>query len=899
MVRHECTIWSIIIHSYLIYFLGWPLDQPRATFGTITGFWGLIPKVTRPILDENVRRGWESVISGLPDWTGLEVSVDSQHYRPGVKPGSIESYSQSQNIRNGVVQTNVTWRPVAGKPKVLNLNYTVVAHRKRHNLGLVRLDIASSEDTTVTIKDILDGAGATRSVPHTQGVSEHNNIMWTSVRPTGVAGVVAYITSKISSLGDVQVESSVDDATISREWFVPLKADKPVTIIKYVGIASSESSEDPWVAATQASLLSYHQKWEDLIDEHNKAWDEVWSATDIIIPGNGHLTKVARSSLFHLLANTRAGFNTSLTVGGLSSDSYAGLVFWDAETWMFPALLLFNPDHAVNIIHYRRGLLKQAVQNAQFYNYSGALYPWTSARYGNCTGTGLCQHYQYHLNSDIALSAWQYFQHTNKTSWLREVGWPLIHQVADMFAAFVRRNDSRGGMYETIRMGEPVSVTSSQFRTPTKYFQDEYVWNVNNGAFTNSGIKQLLGKWAIEAAHAIGLMPSSNWTTIAENLVIPYDTEEGLVHEFDNMPGTLKIKQASVALLNYPLDYRISPQQAENDLEYYGAVTDPNGPQMTWSIFAISSAQLQKSGCAAYTYLIQSYEPYLRNPFCQFSEQVEDDPRRNGGTSPAFPFLTGHGGFLQVLTHGLAGFRSHHDAFMLDPMLPPQMLDGVQLRGLRWQDAVFDVDIKANVTTITRMAGGPDKPMIVRIGGVNTPWREYKVQQEESIMVSTRRPDLEPPVNTGNQVQCAPITSTSAHTPGHGPIAAVDGSPATVWQPVNPQEPAELVVRMPQKPDVRGVFINWGNAPAIRFSVAIAQEDENETRTIYESGQVTISAPYLGPEDARQVKLRTGNSTKVWFEEAYPKVHSFKLVIEGTQGINQGAGATVAELAVL
>ena len=40
------------------------------------------------------------------------------------------------------------------------------------------------------------------------------------------------------------------------------------------------------------------------------------------------------------------------------------------------------------------------------------------------------------------------------------------------------------------------------------------------------------------------------------------------------MPGDIKIKQADVVLINYPLDYQISTQIARNNLEYVRWVTE-------------------------------------------------------------------------------------------------------------------------------------------------------------------------------------------------------------------------------------------------------------------------------------------------------------------------------------
>jgi hypothetical protein len=51
---------------------------------------------------------------------------------------------------------------------------------------------------------------------------------------------------------------------------------------------------------------------------------------------------------------------------------------------------------------------------------------------------------------------------------------------------------------------------------------------------------------------------------------------------------------------------------------------------MTYSVFAIDANALSPSGCAAYTYALNSFLPYLRAPWYQLSEQAVDDPAKNG-----------------------------------------------------------------------------------------------------------------------------------------------------------------------------------------------------------------------------------------------------------------------------
>jgi trehalose/maltose hydrolase-like predicted phosphorylase len=98
--------------------------------------------------------------------------------------------------------------------------------------------------------------------------------------------------------------------------------------------------------------------------------------------------------------------------------------------------------------------------------------------------------------------------------------------------------------------------------------QDEFAYNINNGAFTGVSIKQLLGDWAPSAASRLNLQVPRNWSHIAENIYIPYDEEAKIIIEFSGMDGTWRVKQASVGLINYPLQFQLSNTQARNDIAY-------------------------------------------------------------------------------------------------------------------------------------------------------------------------------------------------------------------------------------------------------------------------------------------------------------------------------------------
>ncbi|KAH8815399.1 putative maltose phosphorylase [Xylogone sp. PMI_703] len=886
---------------------GWPLDQPRATFGTVAGFWNLQEKVKYVSLPENVLRGGESVISGIPDWTGLVVTTeDGESYLPGVDPTTVIAYSQSWSLQDGVVHTNITWKPKR-QEAIFQLNYTVLAHRTRINLGIVRLDVTVSKPVRFTITDVLDGAGAVRT--HFGDKEITDQWMWTSVKPWGVETVTAYVgsTVRMSGLTEEQSKSvelsrrdstnrefvSQNMSTIAQSWdFEFEESPCEFSIYKYASISSSDAfPKNTQSRALQTALQAVDTPWDLLLQEHVEAWNAIWHESDIIVSDIKELQILTRASLFHLLSNLRSGVegnglgDNSVLVGGLSSDSYAGLVFWDADVWMYPALLLLQPEYAKSINNYRTRLLPQAIENARSYGYSGALYPWTSGRYGNCTGTGLCKDYQYHLDHDIAQSHWNYYLHTKNETWLRERGWPILKNAADMFANYVSWNKS-ARVYETKLLGEP----------------DEYAFNIDNGAYTNAGIKMLLGTWAPAAAKVLGFTPPRNWSTISEKIKIPYDDQENVIIEYDGMDGLVYIKQASVALINYPLGWRMSEKQAQNDLAFYAAANTADGPAMTWSMFAINTADLDETGCAAYTYLLQGSQPYIRAPFFQFSEQRTDSwhvSHFGAETNAAFPFLTAYGGFLQVFTHGFTGIRAHADALVMDPVMVPQLPNGIKLKGVKYQGAVLDIYVGSEKTIITRHEdadASKSLPLTIRLAGKASAPGDHILLPGATLTVPTRRADLNGTTIPGNAAQCAPVFSAQESVPGHMPMAAVDGSNITLWQPKSAAL-SSIMIDLGHSRSVSGVSVNWDRTPALMLEVWGSQERDRGYDRLVAVEKVQISEPYK-PEETKIVKIRPGNITVAEFDTKMD-VRFVKVYMEGTWGDDKDIGATIAEVAII
>jgi hypothetical protein len=204
---------------------------------------------------------------------------------------------------------------------------------------------------------------------------------------------------------------------------------------------------------------------------------------------------------------------------------------------------------------------------------------------------------------------------------------------------------------------------------------------------------------------------------------------------------------------------------------------------MSDAINSIDTSALGSAGCASYVYTQRSVEPFIRDPFDQFSET------RTGG---AFTFTTGIGGFLQEFLYGYSGLRFRAADIQLDPALTSQ-LGGIVLRDLAWHGTRFTVAINQAATTV-QVQSGP--PLVITVRGVT--------RTVEKLTVKTRRPDT---TKTNDLVRCQPAIASSAQ-PGADPLAAVDGSPATGWQPR--QATASLEVPLAREQLVSRATLDWG-----------------------------------------------------------------------------------------
>lgn len=700
------------------------VTKPVATETHIAGVYADAPD---PITGGTQRQGSVE----LPAWTQLDVVVDGRRFRAK----DARRYRQELDLRRGILTTTARWRGA-------QVRYDVLLDRARRRVGFVRLRITPGRAGTVRVRDVIGGGGdALRPVTSTKDLL--------AVRAKGTRTTVAQAV-RLRAPNAATVTTTPGRTT--RTVTFTASAGRTYEVAKVVGFATSLDARDPQRTARRAARQAPGPA--AIIEESAAAWRRLWRA-DIVIPGRAQLQRRVRAAMFYLLASAREDVDWSISPVGLSGSGYNNHVFWDAETWMYPALLAQHPAEASTVVDYRHATRAGAARNARRTGYAGLRFAWESALTGDEVTPAWAEtgHLEQHITADVALAQWQHYLATGDRGWLRERGWPVIRGAADFWAARAEPG-ADGRLHITATEGP-----------------DEQNWPVDDSSYVNATAATTL-RIATRAAQLANATPDPRWAQVADALTIheprPFGDQPAVRPEFAGYAGQ-QVKQADAVLLTYPWEFPQPREVDRSNLDFYTPLYDPDGPAMTDSVSSVIAAQLGDD-CSAWTYTLRSLDPFVTAPYEQFTEA------RSG--EGVFTFLTGEGGLLQEFLYGYTGLRWREDRLHLDPMLPPQLAAGLKILGLRWQGRVVDLELKPAGTTVTLRAG-PLLPV-----GAQT--------LTDTLTLPTRTVGPTP----DNLARCRPASATSADASGPA-AAAVDGSLATAWTSgEDPATPATVTVHL-------------------------------------------------------------------------------------------------------
>lgn len=227
------------------------------------------------------------------------------------------------------------------------------------------------------------------------------------------------------------------------------------------GMMSTSDFGDPERELTRI-LLNIRNK--DLKVEHNKKWIDIWNTADIHISQKTNIIseeldkanrevsefqKNLKFSLYNMFSIVRDDVNVEVNTLNLSAIDVNGEIFWNAEMFLIPVLIMMRPLCARVLLDFRYKQLENAKNLALAYGHKGGQYPykndvmyykdvyWDSSSPVYAFNTGL-----------IAINVWNYYRVTRDKYWLYEKGFPILQNSARFFQSlFMDDNDTLKEVY--------------------------------------------------------------------------------------------------------------------------------------------------------------------------------------------------------------------------------------------------------------------------------------------------------------------------------------------------------------------------------------------------------------------------------------------------------------------
>jgi hypothetical protein len=380
-------------------------------------------------------------------------------------------------------------------------------------------------------------------------------------------------------------------------------------------------------------------------------WGERWK-TDIDIDGPVEDQQAVRSFLFYLRSAIAPEGGRSVAPFGLSDSTYFGHVFWDADLWVMPALMLLDPPLAREIARYRvrmepaarrefdawarslppggagseapkeippagrsRGGGSAGRAHGSGRDHQGLKYPWESSVTGRETVPGPSR-FQHHISATVVFAL-------ERAAALGLVPQVDVERIGRGVARFLELRTEQG----------PRGREFKNTMSPDEHHTGD------NDLYTNLLAEHVLRKYS---ANFRGQSPLEGGKPGLMKL--PRDEKGFLAYDNDDLRG---YKQAAAELAVYPLQFPPAIAEAGLILKRIAPKVTPNGPAMTDSIHAILEARhgnLEK----AYEEWRRSWHDFTEAPFLLFSEK-----RRK---IVAY-FTTGAAGSLQAVLFGFAGIH--------------------------------------------------------------------------------------------------------------------------------------------------------------------------------------------------------------------------------------------------
>ena len=715
----------------------------------------------RPVVNED--------LVNLPNWLVLKLMIEGEE---PIDLGNSEilSYRHEFDVRTATVSRALRCRDRAGRETTIR-SRRFVSMADMHRAAIEWTIVPENWSGRVEVLTALDGQVRNWGVARYRKLEgRHLNPVTTRLVEPDIIALVAqtrqsriYVaeaarTRAYGENGEIEPQRRLYrmEDYIHQTLAFEVREGKPARVEKMVAFYTSRDYAINEALGNATRAAGHFGLFAETFEKHAKAWDELWSVCDMLIPKDERVQLLVRLHTSHILqvcSPHTADLDAGVPARGLNGEAYRGHVFWD-ELYIYPFLNFRLPEITRELLMYRYRRLDEARAAAKEAGYRGAMYPWQSGSDGT-EETQLVHlnprsgkwepdlsRNQRHVGAAIFYNIWHYYKVTGDFEFLLAYGAEIMLEIAHFWSSAAHFNAARG-RYEIHGVMGP-----DEFHE--KYPGSE-VEGLRNNAYTN-----VMAAWIGDTAQKVlELLPERRrrslcdkigcsedeihgWKDMSERMFVPFHAD-GIISQFEgyedlaeldwksyrarytniqrldrilksegDTPDRYKVsKQPDVLMLFFlfsdeelrplfeRLGYEYAPDTARKNIAYYAPRTT-HGSTLSYVVHAAVMAELDPE---------RSWEMFM----IALQSDVSDV---QGGTTKEGIHMGVMAGTLDLIQRGYVGAKSKDMTLCFAPK-PNERLDGLSLH-IRFQETPVSVLLEEERLTVA--AQTDEASLAIRVG---------------------------------------------------------------------------------------------------------------------------------------------------------------------------------------
>jgi len=671
--------------------------------------------INLPFVYDQVGEGWREPVNAFnPLYTTLFVN----HKEISLLTQDPTYHEQCLDMKHAVMSRKTIFSIDGVQLEWQSSRFVSINHER---LMVTRTMIKTDQPMTLTIKTGIDQAIWDIHGPHLEHIQKGEMPYLSMLGSTHEKGYHIHVLKHVIPHQKMNTYLSFDEGVY--QLFEITTQQNQTYIIDTISIIGVDQTIDELTSTLhESSEMGFDQ----LLKDHESAWEKKWEYADIKIKGDDNAERALRYSIYHLLLlSPNRKPKLSIPARGISGQTYKGAIFWDTEIFMLPFYLNTDPLSARHIIEYRIEGLQGAKEKAAYYGYQGAFYAWESQEngYDACTDYNVTDVFthrkvrtyfkdkQIHISGDIVYAINRYIHHTQDYTILSDGALEIFLEVGRFYLDYGQH-----------------ALLKDRFELKDVMGPDEYHERVHNNAFTNQLvhmvfetilhyesdyhrkndpffddlvnrlhfheslelIRHMVHKIYIQPIHPNGLIEQFDGYFMHRDIAKKELLDQKLhPHEYLGGAGlagdTQIIKQADVITMLYLFKDRYDQHIIRKNWAYYEPRTE-HGSSLSASMYALTSCMIGNPSYA-YPLFMKSASIDLTGESKHYAGGVYI-----GGTHPA-----ASGGAYMTAVYGFAGLN-FTDHITLNPKLPPSF-ESLSFQ-IKYRKKQYKIDISQQDATI-------------------------------------------------------------------------------------------------------------------------------------------------------------------------------------------------------